>query len=124
MIQGPQVTVSPIHTGAWECGELVEITEPIPVEEWLDLITGPDAELYKFPHETLIDHSRYEGETVDRYYGGVVIGVNSDHGNYLLAIPPEVVPLLMGLLPDQDFRQLVRETPSLRGSPWDPDKRS
>lgn len=107
---GVESTVSMIHIPTWENElKIVEITAPIPVGEWLEKSTGPGCELETLPYDSLIAGGRY--------HGGHVIEVHdADEDNtYMFAIPPEVVPLLEGLLPDDQYRKIVAHTPKLAG---------
>ncbi len=105
---GTGITVSMIHIPTWENElKVVEITQPIPVEEWLQKSTGPGCELEIPPYDSRIEGGRYDG-------GHVVMVHDAEEDNtYLFAIPPEVIPLLQGLLPEDQYRQLLVRTPKL-----------
>ncbi len=40
---------------------------------------------------------------------------HADDGTYLFAVPPEVIVLLRGLLPEDRYRALLARTPKLAG---------
>ncbi len=41
---------------------------------------------------------------------------DADEGNtYMFAVPPEAIPLIEGLLPDDQYRRLLARTPGLAG---------
>ncbi len=107
---GTESTVSMIHIPTWENDlEVYEITDPIPVGDWLDVITRPGRELETLPYDSLITGGRYDG-------GHVVIVHDADEQNtYMFALPPEAIPLLLGLLLDGQYRTLVARTPALAG---------
>ncbi len=102
-------TVSMIHIPTWENElKVVEITRPIPVEEWLQKSTGPGCELEILPYDSLIAGGRYDG-------GHVLLVHDSEEENtYMFAVPPEVILLLQGLLPDDQYRKLMERTPTLQ----------
>ncbi len=104
------ITVSMIHIPTWENElKVVEITRPIPVEEWLQKSTGPSCELEILPYDSLIAGGRYDG-------GHVVLVHDSEEQNtYMFAVPAEAIPLLQGLLPDDQYFQLMERTPGLAG---------
>ncbi len=104
------ITVSMIHIPTWENElKVVEITQPIPVEVWLERSTGPGCELETLPYDSLIAGGRYNG-------GHVVTVHDAEEDNtYMFAIPPEVVPLLEGLLPEDQYSRLLERTPGLVG---------
>ncbi len=102
------ITVSMIHIPTWENElKVVEIAQPIPVQEWLKKSTGPECEMETLPYDSLITGGRYDG--------GRVITVHDveEDNTYMFAIPPEAVPLLEGLLPEDEYARLLDRTPSL-----------
>ncbi len=102
------ITVAMIHPPTWENdGEVFTITDPIPVEEWLDKVSQPGWELETMPDDSLISGGPY--------YGGHVIMVHNEEedNTFLFALPPEVIVLLGGMLPDDQYRQLLERTPKL-----------
>ncbi len=108
---GAAITVSMIHIPTWE-NELrvVEITAPIPVEEWLAQSTGGVLRA-RDPAVRLADRRRpvrwgARGGRPRRRRGQHV---------YVRAVPPEAIPLLEGLLPDDQYRRLLARTPGLAG---------
>ncbi len=99
-------TVSMIHPQAWENERcIVEITDPIPASEWAQKVTQPGDQLEMLPHDSLIEEGRYKG--------GHVIMLHADDNTYLFAVPPELIPLLKGMVPDDQYRKLVDRTPQL-----------
>ncbi len=105
------ITVSMIHIPTWENElKVVEITQPIPVQEWLEKSTGTGCELETLPYDSLITGGRYDGGHV------VTVHDAEEENTYMFAIPPEAVPLLEGLLPDEQYRRLLERTPSLAGT--------
>ncbi len=100
-------TVSLIHIPTWENDlEVYEITDPIPVGDWLEVVSRPGRELEMLPYDSLIAGGRYDG--------GHVIMLHTQHNSYMYAVPPETIPLLQGLLPDEQYRKLMERTPTLR----------
>jgi hypothetical protein len=99
-----------IHIPTWENElKVIEITQPLPVEEWLQKSTGPGCELEILPYNSLIAGGRYDG-------GHVVLVHDSEEENtYMFAVPSEAIPLLQGLLPDDQYSKLMERTPSLAG---------
>ncbi len=99
-------TVSLIHIPTWENDlEVYEITDPIPVGDWLDVITRPGRELETLPYDSLITGGRYDG--------GHVLMLHTEDNTFMYAVPPEVIVLLEGLLTDDQYRQLLERTPRL-----------
>ncbi len=96
-------TVSMIHPQAWENERrIVEITKPIPASEWAEKVTQPGDELEMLPYDSLIEEGRYAG--------GHVLMLHADDNTYLFAIPPEVILLLRGMLPDDQYHRLIERT--------------
>ncbi len=102
------ITVAMIHPPTWENdGEVFTITDPIPVDEWLEKVSGPGWELETMPDDSLITGGPYDD-------GHVIMVHNEEEDNtFLFAIPPEAIPLLQGMLPDGQYRTLVAHTPKL-----------
>ena len=99
-------TVSMIHPQAWENERrIVEITQPIPASEWAGKVTQPGDELEILPYDSLIEEGRHAG--------GHVLMLHADDNTYLFAVPPEVILLLRGMLPDDQYRTLLSRTPRL-----------
>ena len=99
-------TVSLIHIPTWENDlEVYEITDPIPVGEWLEVIARPGRELETLPYDSLIAGGRYDG--------GHVIVLHTEDNTFMYAVPPEVIVLLEVLLPNDQYRQLLERTPRL-----------
>ncbi len=103
------ITVAMIHPPTWENdGEVFTITDPIPVDEWLRKVSQPGWELESMPDDSLIAGGEYDG-------GHVIMVHNEEEDNtFLFAVPPEVIVLLEGLLPDDHYRRLMEHTPRLR----------
>ncbi len=102
------ITVAMIHPPTWENdGEVFPITEPIPVGAWLEKVSGPGRELETMPDDSLIAGGLYDG-------GHVIMVHNHEEDNtFLFALPPVAIPLLGGLLPDDQYHTLLSRTPSL-----------
>ncbi len=108
MMSSADITVAMIHPPTWENdGEDSPITDPIPVDEWLERVSGPGWELETLPDDSLIVGGPYDG-------GHVIMVHNEVEDNtFLFAVPPEAIPLLGGLLPDDQYRKLLERTPKL-----------
>ncbi len=106
------ITLAMIHPPMWENdGEVFTITDPIPVDEWLEKVSQPGWELETMPDDSLIAEGPYDG-------GHVVMVHNEEEDNtFLFAIPPEAIPLLQGLLPEDQYRTLIVRTPKLAAMP-------
>ncbi len=76
-----------------------------PASEWAQKVTQPGDELEILPYDSLIEEGRYKG--------GHVIMLHADENTYLFAVPPEVILLLKGMLPDEQYYKLIERTPSL-----------
>ena len=99
-------TVSMIHPQAWENErEVVEITPPIPVAEWAQKTDWEHERLEMLPYDSLIETGRYAG--------GHVLMLHAEGTTQLWAVPPEVIAVLGGMLPVDQYRQLLSRTPSL-----------
>ncbi len=99
-------TVSMIHPQAWENErKLVEITPPIPVAEWAHKTDWEHERLEMLPYDSLIEEGRYAG--------GHVLMLHAEGTTQLWAVPPEVIVLLGGLLPDDQYHKLLEHTPKL-----------
>ncbi len=105
-----EITVAMIHPPTWENDhEIFTITDPIPVEEWLQKVSKPGRELQILPYDSLIAEGPYDG--------GHVIGLHMDEDTFLFAIPPEALLLLAGLLPEDQYQTLLARTPKLSALP-------
>ncbi len=104
------ITVAMIHPPTWEHdGEVFSITDPLPVEEWLQKVSQPGWELEITPDDSLLAGGEYDG-------GHVIMVHNEEEDNtFLFAVPPVAIPLLGGLLPDEQHRTLIERTPKLAG---------
>ncbi len=102
------ITVVMIHTPTWENdGEIFTITDPIPVDEWLEKVSQSGWELETMPDDSLIAEGPYDG-------GHVIMVHNEEEDNtFLFAIPPEAILLLQGQLPEEQDRKLFALTPKL-----------
>ncbi len=60
--------------------------------------------LEMLPYDSLIEEGRYAG--------GHVIMLHADN-TYLFAVPPEAILLLSGMLPDEQYHELLGRMPSL-----------
>ncbi len=98
--------VSMIHTQAWENErQVVEMTPPIPVAEWAQKTDWETERLEMLPYDSLIEEGRYAG--------GHVLMLHAEGTTQLWAVPPEVIVLLDGILPDDQYRLLIERTPKL-----------
>ena len=99
-------TVSMIHPQAWEHERrIVEITKPIPASEWAEKTEWEHDRLEMLPYESLIETGRYAR--------GHVVMLHAEGTTQLWALRPEVILLLGGILPDDQYRTLLERTPSL-----------
>ena len=99
-------TVSMIHPQAWENERtLVEVTQPIPVTEWAEKTDWEHERLDMLPYDSFIEEGRYAG--------GHVLMLHAEGTTQLWAVPPEVLLLLKGMLPDEEYRTLLSRTPRL-----------
>jgi hypothetical protein len=96
-----------IKPPTWERDEVFPITSPIPVDEWLQKVSQAGWDLETLPDNSLIAGGTYDG-------GHVIMVHNEEEDNTLLfAIPPVAIPLLQGMLPEDQYRTLVEHTPKL-----------
>lgn len=101
-----EISVAMIHPQTWENDhEIFTITDPIPVDMWLEKATVPGREVEMLPYDSLIAGGPYDG--------GHVIALHMDDDSFLFAVPPEAILLLEGLLPDDQYRTLLARTPKL-----------
>ena len=61
------------------------------------------------PYDSLISGGRYDGGHV------VMVHDAEEENTYMFAVPPEAIPLLLGLLPADQYHKLVACTPALAG---------
>ena len=103
---GTGPTVSMIHPQAWENERrVVEITPPIPVAEWAGRTEWDHERLEMLPYDSLIEEGRY--------VGGHVLMLHAEGTTLPWAVPPEVIVLLGGILPEDQYRMLLSRTPRL-----------
>ena len=84
---------------------MYEITDPIPISEWLEVVTTPGRELEVLPYDSRITGGRYDG--------GHVIALHTEDNTIMYVVPPEVIVLLKGMLTDDQYRGLLSRTPRL-----------
>ena len=84
---------------------MYEITGPIPVGEWLDVVTRPGRKLEVLPYDSLIAGGRHDG--------GHVLMLHTEDNTFMYAVPPDVILLLEGILPNDQYRELLSRTPRL-----------
>lgn len=102
------LAVSLIHIPTWENDlEVYEITDPIPVGEWLEVVTRPDRELEVLSYDSRITGGRYDG--------GHVLMLHTADNTFMYAVPPEAIVLLEGLLADDQYHTLIKRTSKLAG---------
>ncbi len=108
MKSSSDITVAMIHPPTWENdGEVFPITDPIPVDAWLEKVSGSGWELEAMPDDSLIAGGEYDG-------GHVIMVHNAEEDNtFLFAVPPEAILLLQGLLAEDQYRALLSRTPRL-----------
>ncbi len=85
---------------------MYEITDPIPVGEWLDVVPRPGRDLEVLPYDSLIAGGRYDS--------GHAIALHTEDNTFMYAVPPEVIVLLKGMLPDEQYRKLLERTSKRR----------
>ena len=102
------IAVAMIHPPTWEHdGEVLPITDPIPVDEWLQKVSQQGSKLETMPDDSLIAGGPYDG-------GHVVMVHNEQEDNtFLFAMPPVVIVLLEGLLANDRYQPLLLHTPQL-----------
>jgi hypothetical protein len=102
------ITVAMIHPPTWENdGEVFPITDPIPVDEWLEKVSRLGWELETMPDDSLIAGGPYGGGHV------ILVHNEEEYNTFLFAIPPVTIPLLRGLLTEDQYRALLSRTPRL-----------
>lgn len=101
-----------INPRLWEDDlEVHALHELVPLETWFDIIATGEMEIVILPYETLI-----AGAADSPWTGGHVLAVEDpENGRHFFAIPAAAIPLLEGLLPRRDYRELVQQTPLLTG---------
>jgi hypothetical protein len=74
------------------------------VRDWLAVVAGPGDELEILPYDSALEEGRHTG-------GHVIMVHNEEEDNtFLFAIPPEVIVLLKGMLPDDRYYRLLGRT--------------
>ena len=103
-----ELTVAMIRPPTWEHdGEVFPITDPIPVDEWLERVSQPGWELETLPNDSLIAGGDYDGGHV------IMLHTEAEDNTFLFALPPVAIPLLGGLLAEAQYHALVARTPTL-----------
>ena len=106
------ITVTMIHPPTWEHGgEVFAITDPIPVKGWLQMVSQPGWGLEKMADDSLIAGEPYDGGHV------IVVHNEGEDNTFLFAVPPVAIPLLQGLLSEDQYRALLSSTPGLSALP-------
>ena len=95
-------TVQLIDEYAWEGGTVDPIGRAVTVEDWLAKLRELDMTLGVMPA------SRIAGGAYD---GGHVL-VAAGSGRLYFAVPAAAIPLLEGVLPADDYADLLRRTPA------------
>jgi hypothetical protein len=95
-----------IHPQAWENERrIVEIAQSIPASERAEKVTQPGDELETLSYDSAIEEGRFAG--------GHVLMLHAEGTTQLWAVPPEVILLLRGMLPDDQYHRLIERTPGL-----------
>ncbi len=97
-----ELTVVMLSDKAWERLELVAITEPVPLDQWLGWVRDERMCISAEPY------SRIEG---GEYDGGHVLTLDNEQGRSRFAVPAAAVPLLREVMAPQVHQELLTRTP-------------
>lgn len=97
-----EITVVIPNEKAWERQELVPITSPIPINEWLDIVHSRGMRVLAPPFSRIVE---------GLYEGGHVIALDDAAGRSWFAVPREAVPLLREHMDPAEYEELVGRTP-------------
>ncbi len=97
-----ELTVVMLSDKAWERLELVPITEPVPLDQWLGWVRDERMRISAEPY------SRIEG---GEYDGGHVLTLDNEQGRSRFAIPRAAIPVLEPYLSSQMYEDLLARTP-------------
>ncbi len=97
-----ELTVVMLSDKAWERLELVAITEPVPLDQWLRWVRDERMCISAEPY------SRIEG---GEYDGGHVLTLDNEQGRSRFAIPRAAIPVLEPYLSSQMYEDLLARTP-------------
>ncbi len=100
-----ELTVVMLSDKAWERLELVAITEPVPLDQWLGWVRDERMCISAEPY------SRIEG---GEYDGGHVLTLDNEQGRSRFAIPAAALPLLRNYMSPQTYEDLLGRTPKLQ----------
>ncbi len=84
---------------AWEDELAVEMVRGVPLRQWLAILREWGMAIVTLPYQSGI-----MGGPAD---GGRVVAVEADNGRHYFALPPEALPALRGLVPDDDYDRLL-----------------
>ncbi len=105
MKDAEELIVVMLSEKAWERQEIVAITNPIPVSEWLGIIQERGMRVLAPPFSRIS-----EGP----YGGGHVLALDDDDGRSWFAVPSQVIPMLRSCMSSQTYEDLLRRTPKLQ----------
>ncbi len=100
-----EMTVVMLSEKAWERQEIIPVTNPIPVSEWLGIIQERGMMVLAPPFSRIS-----EGP----YDGGHVLALDDEDGRSWFAVPAAVLPMLRSYMSPQMYEDLVRRTPKLQ----------
>ncbi len=102
-----ELAVVMLSDKAWEHLELVPITEPVPVEEWLGFVQAERMQVTAEPY-SLIEGGAYDG--------GHVLTLDNEDGRSYFAVPAAAIPMLRPHMPSHSYQELLERTPRLRST--------
>ena len=102
-----QLQVVMLSERAWERLELVAISEPVPLEEWLGFVREQEMRVVAEPHSLI------EGGA---YGGGHVLTLDNEEGRSRWAVPPGAIPLVREFMSEGEYEELLAHTPVLWGA--------
>ncbi len=100
-----ELTVVMLSDKAWERLELVPITEPVPLDQWLGWVRDERMRISAEPY------SRIEG---GEYDGGHVLTLDNEQGRSRFAVPAAGIPMLEAYMSPQAYNQLLSRTLKLQ----------
>ncbi len=100
-----ELTVVMLSDKAWERLELMPITEPVPLDQWLGWVRDERM------HVSAEPYSRIEG---GEYDGGHVLTLDNEQGRSRFAVPAQAIPMLRSYISPQTYEDLLSRTPKLQ----------